>query len=679
MYYDHLGGNSYQVTLKFYRDCGPDNVNGTGFDDNVSIGVFDASGNLLFTESMFDPGESVMPIELNNPCLTAPDVCIATTEYSGVIDLPPIPGGYTLSYTRCCRTPAVVNLNDAGSQGLTCVITIPGPPNAANSSPRFPAYPPLALCLGQDMVFDHAATDPDGDQLVYELCAPFQGGSTFEPIPLSPPPPPYTEVFWGPGYSANFPMDGSPGMAVNAATGELTVHPTLQGAFTVGLRVKEFRNGVLLGETRRDLKFLVVNCEVTVISAIQEQLQFCQGLTVEMENESVNGDFWFWDFGDPSTLADTSNLTAPTYTYADTGIYTITLVANPGWPCADTSTSIYRNYLELAPHFDRPPIRCPDEIAQFTGTGNFTANADLSWDMGDVGTPGTGQGAHAQAMFPQPGVHPVRFTISEHGCSETYIDSVVVFPHPTVGLIGEPEVCAGGTIAFEEQADAWTSLSYLWDFGDGGTSTEPAPVHPYEFAGVYTVSLTVTTDSGCISERTLVRSNMIDVHPNPVAAFQVTPNSVSLLDPEVLIEDRSDGASLWMYNVENSVYHDPDVVHVFEEAGRFELMQTVTTEYGCVDTTYRIVYVTDHLFYAPTAFTPDGDGLNDTFAPLVRGARTFELVIYDRWGIERFRTTDPRGEWSGDGLPQGVFNYVARIAEYGSYHKEYVGSFALLR
>jgi len=91
------------------------------------------------------------------------------------------------------------------------------------------------------------------------------------------------------------------------------------------------------------------------------------------------------------------------------------------------------------------------------------------------------------------------------------------------------------------------------------------------------------------------------------------------------------------------------------------------------------VNVTDHLFYAPNAFTPDGDGLNDTFAPSVRGARLYEIVIVDRWGVERFRSTDTKAEWSGDGLPQGIFTYNVRIAEWGAYRKEYKGFVTLLR
>ena len=222
MYYDHLGGNQYQVTLRLYRDCGPDNTNNTAFDASAQIAVFTANGALFTDVVVSDPGETVVPVTLNDPCLTAPpSVCVRTTVYIHTFTLPPTPGGYTISYQRCCRTPAMVNLS--GQQGLTCTITIPGPPNNVNSSPRFNDYPPIALCLDQDMSFDHSATDPDGDQLVYGLCSPFQGADNINPAPLAGPPP-YDPVNWAAGYSGANPINSAPPIAIDIAHRQAGMH-----------------------------------------------------------------------------------------------------------------------------------------------------------------------------------------------------------------------------------------------------------------------------------------------------------------------------------------------------------------------------------------------------------------------------------------------------------------------
>ncbi|MBK7269214.1 MAG: hypothetical protein IPI07_06800 [Flavobacteriales bacterium] len=94
IYYAHQGGDQYLFTLKLFRDCGPNNVNGTGYDPSAELGIFDGSGNYLFSEFIPFPGATAVPVVLNNPCLTAPaSICVEAAEYSTVLTLPAIPGG----------------------------------------------------------------------------------------------------------------------------------------------------------------------------------------------------------------------------------------------------------------------------------------------------------------------------------------------------------------------------------------------------------------------------------------------------------------------------------------------------------------------------------------------------------------------------------------------------------
>lgn len=154
---------------------------------------------------------------------------------------------------------------------------------------------------------------------------------------------------------------------------------------------------------------------------------------------------------------------------------------------------------------------------------------------------------------------------------------------------------------------------------------------------------------------------------------------MSLLDPEVVVEDHAQDAVEWSYVVEGITIDEPSFGHEFTDGGRRTITQTVVSQFGCMDSTSRIVTVSDHLIYVPNAFTPDGDGVNDTWAPSVRGARLYDLVVMDRWGKEVFRTTNPQEEWSGSGEGEGMYNYVIRLAEFGAFHKEYRGHFTLLR
>jgi len=164
IYYDHLGGGLYNVTLTLYRDC-----TGIPFDGTAVIGVFDGVNfNLLQVQQLTFPGGSNVPIVLETPCLSfPPNVCVQTTSYTGLFNLPLTPNGYILTYQRCCRTDEIGNLISPGDLGLTVTTRIPGESVPVNSSPRFNELPPVALCLNSPLVFDHSATDPDGDSLVY--------------------------------------------------------------------------------------------------------------------------------------------------------------------------------------------------------------------------------------------------------------------------------------------------------------------------------------------------------------------------------------------------------------------------------------------------------------------------------------------------------------------------------
>jgi gliding motility-associated-like protein len=254
---------------------------------------------------------------------------------------------------------------------------------------------------------------------------------------------------------------------------------------------------------------------------------------------------------------------------------------------------------------------------------------------------------------------------------------VVVLPPPEIGLLNDPEACLTGEISFASTSFAATPLSYLWDVGDGTVYMDSSFQHRYEQAGSYPISLTIRTDSGCVAELTL--GSQVRIHPDPIAAFTISPLEVSLLDPEVLVEDVSQDAVEWSYTVEGLTITEPSFGYEFIEGGRRTVIQTVVSPFGCIDTTSRVVTVSDHLIYVPNAFTPDGDGVNDMWLPSVRGARLYELFVHDRWGREVFRTSDPQEGWSGAGEGEGVYNYVVRLAEFGAFRKEYRGHFSLLR
>lgn len=550
LFYDHLGGDQYQVTLKLFRDCGPGNVNNTQYDATVLIGVFGGDGTILPVQTLSFPGASNVPVILDDPCLTVPpSVCVELAIYTGVFTLPARPDGYHLTYQRCCRSPTIVNIPNAEDLGITCTVRIPGEVSV-NSSARFTGYPPIALCLNEVLELDHSATDPDGDSLVYELCTPFNGGDPLDALP-TPVPPPYTEIPWGTDYSEAYQMDAAPALQIDAETGLLTVRPTLAASYTVAIRVKEYRAGVFLSETRRDFRFDVVPCQTEVSAVIGPQTpdEFCAGLSIDFENESPSGTTWAWDFGDPNSTIDQSSESDPGWTYSEPGTYLVTLVANPGTVCADTTEGTFLLQNPPVPLFSVPDTICGELTTEFIAGGSFTAAATFAWDFGPGAQPPSSTAPVATVQFAAIGSQLVTLTVNDGGCVGSVSNVLVADPQPVALFTVAPPSPQpyGTTPVFNDVSDlngdglaeqAW-AVDGTGQGGGGSFSWErPLP-------GVYSVQLTITSVDGCTSTYTLP----YEIVAVPITIPNVmTPNQDGSNDQFIIANIEQHANELNIYN-----------------------------------------------------------------------------------------------------------------------------------
>ncbi len=349
--YTRLNNNTYHIKLTLYRDC-----NSQAFFDGdinnsnipfASFGMFevtDSSTTFVDSLQLISPVVTQTPIFSNiiNPfAVIPPGFCMEEGVYEADIFPPDGDKSYMIVYQRCCRNNAITNLTNPGDQGTTYSIILPPYNSVLNSSPQFKSYPPLFICSNMPLLYDHSATDADGDSLVYSLCDLFTGGDQTTPAPNPPSNPPYTNITWGNGYSFSSPL-GSDSFAINSATGLLTCIPTHSGQYLVGVCVSEYRNGQLLGEYKRDFQFAVISCEPTPNSSQYIPRTFDSNLgygTYKVNGSSNYIDFSgltfynppptniplkiHWDYGDLTSNSDTSIQLNPNYTYPDTGIYMI--------------------------------------------------------------------------------------------------------------------------------------------------------------------------------------------------------------------------------------------------------------------------------------------------------------------------------------------------------------------
>lgn len=515
IYYDYLGNNQYRFYITLYRDCFS---TGAQYDDPLPLGVYRTQNNALVQNvSVPFPGSTVLPLNFNNPCIIPPNnICVERAIYITVITLPPTPGGYTIVYQRCCRGPNITNLIGPDNTGLTLAATIPGneTSNWQNSSPRFTNYPPLLLCNNDDLVFNHQATDPDGDQLVYSLVTPNAGATDINPAPNPPPPPPYFPVNWAGGYGAANPLGPGASISIDANTGVLTASPNLLGLFVVGVRVQEYRNGVLIGQTIRDFLFKVFNCNITMqaILPTQEELasftSYCQGLTVQFENDSYGGTNYSWDFGVSGITNDVSTQFAPVYTYPAPGIYEAMLVVNPGWPCTDTAFMTINVNNEFNVSFTSNDSLCIlNNSFDFVGQTDGPAVATFEWNFGPNASIPSATGLSVNDVsFNTTGLIPVTLTGEYGDCEATFTESIYIFPEP-IAVIDLPTgfECDGLTIPFGNNSQ--NTSNYEWDFGIAGTttdeSTEFEPTFTFPDGGTYTITLIAGSTSSCFDTTTV--------------------------------------------------------------------------------------------------------------------------------------------------------------------------------
>ncbi|MFT5513627.1 MAG: gliding motility-associated-like protein [Bacteroidia bacterium] len=400
LYYEQTANGAYDVTLKLYMDCENGSPRAIADDAYAYVSIWNAANNALIrTETFSRTGPKYLD-KVHYKCLIPPkDVCVSEYVYTKTVTINPGADGVILAFQRCCRNNSINNIRNPESTGATYWVKIPGTDLVnTNSSAIFKELPPNYLCTDAPLKFDHSATDADGDSLVYELYQPYKGASRDLPRPNGNAPngvsggffkaPSFDNVIWGNSYSTTNQVTGDPKLEINRFTGELTLTPNVVGQYVIGIKVLEYRDGVLIGETLRDYQFNVRKCQTTLVSNFQisagsSALVYACTDTVDFVNKSQKAKRYFWTFGDPSTDQDTSSETNPRWIYPGNGEYLVTLKA---WNevCEDDYKFIVRIKSKVEVELGPDLFFC-EEVDRFISTRVFDATK-IAWNTGQFGT-----------------------------------------------------------------------------------------------------------------------------------------------------------------------------------------------------------------------------------------------------------------------------------------------------
>lgn len=495
--YECLGTGQYKVTLKVYRDCF---FGQAAFDNPARVSIYNGpDGNIPYDNLLIAlDGITNIPFVSDDPCLNPPNnVCVEQGLYEAIVSLPVSASGYHLSYQRCCRNNTITNLYDPGSTGATYTIFLSGDAqNACNSSPVFNAFPPLVICNGEDVNFDHSASDANGDSTVYSFCAPFIGGSIVNPFPIGASPPPYTEVgFINPPYSSQSPMAGNPIITIDSNTGLITGQPEALGQYVVGICVEEYRNGTLLSVTKRDFQFNVVDCiQPTVIGVATPPT--CTGdgngfvdLTV---TNSTSLFVYVWDSGTNTGTGVGNEING-----LGAGTYDITITNFDD--CIATTTVEIIDPLPL----EVTAIGSNTECSGSTGSIELTINngtPTYNYNWMNISEGGSGAGNVAGGIIPnlESGTYLITVTDAQ-GCTDETLAEVVQSASLDSEVSADSINCNIGQIEFSAAALGGTApFSYIWNNG----STSSMQIAPFGDVSLY--SVTITDVNGCIATNEVI-------------------------------------------------------------------------------------------------------------------------------------------------------------------------------
>ncbi len=320
---------------------------------------------------------------------------------------------------------------------------------------------------------------------------------------------------------------------------------------------------------------LIIYQEPTPDFELVEALS-CTNKVVEFSNITP-GDYgdvisWNWIFDDGETSSEEN----PMHEFANPGDYNVRLQAII--PGCTTETNMTVNVVEGADvEFDFSNDCLVNAIA-FTNQTTGAGITGYQWDFGD-GVNSTQE--NPTHTYTTPGDYTVRLTVDNNlGCSIINEQTITIHAIPQVAFINEL-ACSNGSTQFTDQTtvDDANITGWLWDFGDGNTSTEQNPIHLYENSGSFTVRLTTTSNFGCQSF--LERS--VEVITGPTVDF--TTNSVCLGETTIFqdLSTPADGATInsWFWEIDGDVFTDQNPEVDFPESGTYSISLTVTSSTFC--------------------------------------------------------------------------------------------------
>lgn len=352
---------------------------------------------------------------------------------------------------------------------------------------------------------------------------------------------------------------------------------------------------------------------------------------------------YLWSMGD-ANIRTTQDVV---YSYALPGAYTVKLLVTTDKGCADSVL------INVSVHASPVAGFNVNNVQQCFGGNNFvltntstiySGTVNYNWDLGDGNTETTVDVNHS---YLQPGDYRIRMlATSDSGCVDSNFRDVNIIRYPFADFFVRDPACINQEVLMVNKTlnNTSSTLTYVWDFGNGQNSTFRSPSYSYPAPGNYNLILSVST-AQCPGT---VTSKLVPIYIEAPLPGIVYPEKTAVFNFPEKLQARSIGGNvIWSpaTNLDNRYIYAPTFRGINSQLYTIQL----TTPSGCVTVDTQFVRTKKKIeIYVPTVFTPGGDGKNDYLRPLLMG---FDHVnyfrVFDRWGKLLFQMQSDRPGWDG--------------------------------
>lgn len=777
IYFDHLGGTTYLIRLDYYYDC----TSSYSLPNSLPVHIrSNTCTDIVLPVNL----EATYPKVVSTACPGIPTTCSGGTvygimhyRYSAAVNLGCNAADWIVSFEHCCRNPGITNLATINAP-FYIETTLDNTSFQTNSSNRAALVPFFNICQNKMTNLNLGAIDPDGDSLSYHLIAPREDS--------------ITNVVYSGGYSPSSPFGTGQFISLNTFTGDISILCSTTEVIAIAIEIKEYRNGVYLGHTVREVQVGVITCGPNnnpLLSGINGSPYSNLSMdTTVVAGDTVSFNIYSSDPDPGSTLDMSWNpMTFPAPIFSISGNNTSNPIGTFTWvtSCSDASPSPHCFSVNLKDDF------CPVNGLEkrtfciYVNTApditflndSLVCSSDTNIQL-IANYPG-GQWT-SQCMSPVDSLGLFDISNTSGPCTFYYEVNTNCVNHKDSGNIKVIELVldsvnsswnscldsCSGLIKIQAHASDGSGISYAWSNGQNvaqitnlckgkyivtinnskgcslidtldASMPNPLIIHTEQdqyFCEPSQTRTTIQVDSSnggilyyvwngdtststnffAFDSDTMLYAYVVDAYDcksnidsvaiyinQPTSNFKVQNEIMPTYnDPIHLINLNNDGIVYWSWTMigehgteyigsDSSIVLDLTSLGINRYSGLVqekEIYLFVSDFAGCDhDTVIRIRYLDQDELFIPNAFTPDRDGLNDTYGPTSKyNMSEYSFTIFDRWGELIFRSSLIEDRWDGtylgDKMAQG--NYLWKL-KYTLEHKdeptERIGDVRLLR